>query len=170
MRLPAMKISDCMLKETYSCLPETPLDEAAEVMFRRDCGSIPVLDEEAHVIGMITDRDICMCGMIEGRPLRRLSVSHAMAKEVWSCRPEDSVENAQTIMETHSVSRLPVVDESTKLVGILRLGDIARVATNRRNGPKATELVKTLDLLSTRHDVTGTEAGAIASTTADETN
>ena len=78
---------------------------------------------------MLTDRDICMAAYTQGRPLGEMQVSSAMSRQLFSCRPEDSLAKAEEIMRTNRIRRLPVIDADRHLVGILSLDDIAREAT-----------------------------------------
>jgi CBS domain-containing protein len=94
-------------------------------MWDNDCGCVPVQDTEGRVIGMITDRDICMAAYLQGGSLRALQVSSAMAKQAFTCRGDDTVAQAEAIMREHQVRRLPVLDSNGHLAGILSLNDIA---------------------------------------------
>jgi CBS domain-containing protein len=100
-------------------------------MWEHDCGVVPVLGEgngTARVVGMITDRDICMAAYTQGRRLEEIAVSSAMSREVLSCRPTDALAVALKIMETNKLHRVPVVDQEDRIVGIISLADIAREA------------------------------------------
>ncbi|MEW6268030.1 MAG: CBS domain-containing protein [Thermodesulfobacteriota bacterium] len=121
-----MNVSQIMNPQVRTCRPEDSVLAAAKVMWEGDCGCAPVVDDAGHVVGMITDRDICMSGYLSGRPLGAIKVSEVMSKSVHSCRPEDSTFSAESIMRTNKVRRLPVVDSEEHLVGILSLNDIAR--------------------------------------------
>jgi CBS-domain-containing membrane protein len=83
-----------------------------------------------------TDRDICMCALFLGKPLRELTVSEAMARQVISIRPNDSIAAAERAMQDAQVRRLPVINERGSLVGILSLSDIAREAAREQTSPR----------------------------------
>src|SRR6185369_13648112 len=102
-------------------------------------GCLPVLDTEGHVIGMITDRDICMAALTRGQRLNEIPVSVAMSKEVLSCGPEATLIEAEEIMRSGQVRRLPVIDSAACLVGLVSLNDLARLA-EREIGRKTREL------------------------------
>ena len=123
-----MKVKDLMSKNVGCCYPEDSLNRAAQIMWESDCGVVPVMDRESRVVGMLTDRDLCMAAYTQGRPLREISTALAMSKQVWSCRPEDDLGAAEAMMRAHQVHRLPVTDEQGRAVGILSLGDVAREA------------------------------------------
>jgi CBS domain-containing protein len=100
-------------------------------MWEHDCGVVPVVGEgngTARLVGMLTDRDICMAAYTQGATLRDIPAARAMARQVFSCRPTDSLAVALRIMRTNQVHRLPVVDADDRVVGILSLADVAREA------------------------------------------
>lgn len=149
-----MKAIELMQKEVFTCKPDDTLHEAAGIMLSRDRGSLPVVDEERHVIGMITDRDICMCSMIEGGALSKLPVSRAMSKEVWNVRPEDTLDDVLATMKTHQIRRVPVVDARKKLVGIIGLADLAGAAVDKKKSVPMGQVVQTfLELTHSRGPV-----------------
>ena len=104
------------------------LDAAAGQMWEMDCGCLPVVDAHDRIVGMLTDRDICMHAWTQGRPLRELVVRAAMSAGVVTCRPNDPVSRAERLMQKHQVRRLPVVDAGGHPIGIVSLGDLAREA------------------------------------------
>ena len=125
-----MRIEQLMVKSPQSCRPGHTLSEAAQMMWDHDCGCLPVTegDGSQRVVGMITDRDICMAAQFHGRPLGEIRVRDAMAKDVWACNPGDLPCEAEAIMREARVRRLPVVDEANQLLGLLSLADLAREA------------------------------------------
>jgi CBS domain-containing protein len=133
-----MQVHDVMTKEVQCCVPDDSLERAARYMWDRDCGSLPVCqtasDGDYRTIGMITDRDICMCALFQGRPLAELRVSDAMTKKVISCQPNDELTQAERLMREQRIRRLPVTDAgSGRLQGVISLADVARVATHETN-------------------------------------
>ena len=123
-----MKIDKLIVKTVLSCYPEDDLRVPARAMWEGDCGSIPVVDSWSHVIGMITDRDICMAAYTQGRKLEEIRVQDVMSKGVTSCKTSDSLEQAEELMRRQKVRRLPVVDGDKRLVGLLSIHDIALAA------------------------------------------
>jgi CBS domain-containing protein len=85
---------------------------------------------------MITDRDICMSALFEGKPLRELLVANAMAKQLLTCKADDSISVVEKTMREARIRRLPVVDSEGGLLGIIGLADLAREATRERSGGK----------------------------------
>jgi CBS domain-containing protein len=125
-----MKVEDLMTTDVGACRPFDSVDRSARIMWERDCGAVPVVDQEGRVVAMLTDRDICMAALTQGRPLEEIHVSSAMSRRLWSCRPQDDVKEAEKVMRTHQVRRLPVIDADGKLVGVLSISDLARVAVS----------------------------------------
>jgi CBS domain-containing protein len=127
-----MKVQDLMTREVGACRPFAGADEGARIMWERDCGAVPIVDQEGRVVAMVTDRDLCMAALTQGRTLSEIRVSSAMSRSLWCCRPEDDVAHAEAVMKARKVRRLPVVDAEGKLVGILSLSDLAREAMASR--------------------------------------
>jgi CBS domain-containing protein len=126
-----MKVEQLMTKDPVTCRPQDSLNEAARIFWERDCGCVPVVENGSQVVGMLTDRDICIAAYIDSRPLSEIPASVAMAKVVHACSPQDSVRQAEEIMRRCKVRRLPVTDAG-RLVGILSISDIALEAARER--------------------------------------
>lgn len=122
-----MHVAEIMTREVQTCRPEDSLEDAAQLLWEHDCGCLPVLrgDGSQQVVGLITDRDICMCALFERKPLTALKVSEAMSKQVFACRSVDAVSVAEKMMGGARIRRLPVLDEADSLVGLLSLADLA---------------------------------------------
>lgn len=145
-----MKVKDIMTESPCNVKASQCLNDAACLMWEFDCGCVPVSDAEDNVIGVVTDRDICMAAYTSGLPIASIPVTTAMSKTVFSCTPEDSIERAEEVMRRHQVRRLPVLDTNQKLVGILSLNDIALAYKKRTLGSavKATSVAQTLASVS----------------------
>lgn len=128
-----MIISEIMTSNVIACGPDDSLDKAAMSMWDFDCGAIPVTNEDEQVIGMLTDRDICMAGFTQAKRLDEISVEEAMSWEVYSCLPDDSISEAEDIMRTRQIRRLPVIDLQGRLQGIVSLNDLAREAAREQS-------------------------------------
>jgi CBS domain-containing protein len=120
------RVEDVMTKEVVSCYMDDSLNRAAQIMWERDCGSVPVIDLKARVIGIITDRDACMAAYTQGRGLSDLTVASACSHTVKTCMKDDSLAQAEALMNRAQVHRLPVVDRDGTLVGMLSLSAIVR--------------------------------------------
>lgn len=129
-----MKVEELMTRQVSFCRPDDSLERAARLMWEGDCGCVPVcaMDGANRVTGIITDRDICMSALFQNRPLSELAVSAAMAKQVVTCKPGDTLADAEKILRETRVRRLPVVDDQGALVGIISLADITREAARER--------------------------------------
>lgn len=123
-----MRIEELMSDDVQYCSPDDTLDAAARLMWDNDCGCVPVCtsDGSPRVVGMITDRDICMSALFNGRSLSDLRVSEAMSREVHVCRPADSPVAVERLMRDRQIRRVPVADSSGALLGLISLADLAR--------------------------------------------
>ena len=134
-----MTVDALMTRDAKSCRPEDGLDVPARIMWDNDCGCVPVVDHDYRVVGVITDRDICMATYTRGAPPKALRVSSAMSRSVHACRPEDTVVVAEKIMRMHQVRRLPVTTAGGRLVGIVSINDLAQEAV-REHAPPTREV------------------------------
>jgi CBS domain-containing protein len=126
-----MTIETIMSRRVHHCRPDHTLDFAAARMWEHDCGSLPVCvadDGEPRVIGMLTDRDVCMAALFQGKPLHELKVADAMSRAVSISRPDDRPLDVELLMRERRIRRVPVADDGGALVGIVSLADLARVA------------------------------------------
>ncbi len=124
-----MKVQHVMTKDVRCCRPDDDLASAARLLWTGDCGVLPiVVGEGRRVVGMLTDRDVCMAAWTQGRPLSEIPVEVAMAQDVVTCRPEDDVSEVLARLQARHVRRLPVVDDADQLLGVISLVDIARAA------------------------------------------
>ena len=120
-----MKVEKVMTKEVRFCSPLTNLAEAAEMMWTDGCGILPVVDERSSVIGMITDRDICIALGTRDVNAAALQVKDVSLPKLFSCEPEDDIHKALDQMAAQKVRRLPVIDAKGTLKGILSIDDVA---------------------------------------------
>nr|MDJ0867006.1 CBS domain-containing protein [Myxococcota bacterium] len=141
------RVADLMRTDVRSCTPDDSLREAARSMWEGDCGCVPViaLDGSGRVVGMITDRDVCMAAYTGGGRLAETPVREAMATRVYTCRAEDRVSVAEERMRSAQVRRLPVVDEAGRLQGMLSLADLAEAAAGL--DVREAELARTLEAI-----------------------
>ena len=119
-----MKIKKVMNSKVESCGNDTDLATAARIMAGYDCGALPVL-HSGKVVGMITDRDICVALAVNGQSASSTTVDKIMAIEVYHCSPEDSLKSALRTMRRKRVRRLPVINGDGGLEGILSITDVA---------------------------------------------
>jgi CBS domain-containing protein len=119
-----MKVQDIMTADVRSCRPDSTLAHVASEMWNGDCGTMPVVNDEGKVVGMITDRDICIAAATKHRTLDRIAVREVAAGAVYSCFAGDDIRAALEEMRTRQVRRLPIVDEDGHLKGILSMNDM----------------------------------------------
>jgi CBS domain-containing protein len=131
------KCRDVMTPDPVACEPTDPSRSVARLMKQHDVGAIPVVDSRAskRLVGIVTDRDIVVKVVAEGRQVDEATVSEAMTSNPAACRAEDDVDQALALMAERQVRRMPVVDESGRLVGIISQADVAtRVNRDQRTG------------------------------------
>jgi CBS domain-containing protein len=119
-----MKVKEVMTPNAKACTPTTSLAEAAAFMWENDCGVLPVVTGGGKVVGIITDRDICMSAFINNRNLANIAVEDVISGKVYSVGPKDDVAKALETMRERKVRRLAVIDAEGGLEGILSLNDI----------------------------------------------
>ena len=119
-----MKIKEIMSQNVEVIHPNSMLQEAASKMKTLDVGSLPVCDNR-KLLGILTDRDITVRAVAEGRDPKSTMVSESMTSDIIYCFDDQDVKEAAKMMERHQVRRLPILDRSQQLVGIVSLGDIA---------------------------------------------
>ena len=123
-----MKVKDAMHKGVDWVSPDTPITEIAKLMREHDIGSIPI-GENDRLIGMVTDRDsVCKVVAEDGFDADRKTARDVMTEGVHCCREDDDLAKAVRHMEELKIRRLPVINKSKRMVGILSLGDVGRSA------------------------------------------
>jgi CBS domain-containing protein len=122
-----MLIKDVMTASPTCCKPTDKLDSVAKLMLDHDCGEIPVCDG-TRLVGVITDRDIVCRAVAAGKNPAAFPVSDVMTRDVYTIAQDGKLENALELMETKLVRRLPVVDLSGKIVGIVSQADLVAKA------------------------------------------
>jgi CBS domain-containing protein len=139
-----MKVNEIKNSEVRTCHPNTNLAAASQLMWGSDCGALPVLDDQGQVVGMITDRDICMAVGSRNRPASEITVFDVKPNptELYTCASEDNIQDAMKTMRKQGVRRLPVV-KNGKLNGILCLHDIALNA-KKHNSLSSDDVAETL--------------------------
>lgn len=120
-----MKVTDLMTTDVACVQPSDTIQQAAQIMQSRNVGSVPVCSDK-KVVGMVTDRDICIKAVAKGSSADA-SVQECMTTKVVSCTPETDAHEAADLMANNQIRRLPVCDSSGNLVGICAIGDLATV-------------------------------------------
>lgn len=127
-----MKVKGVFNPDVVSCRPGDNLGEAARIMWDYDCGLVPAVDPGNHVVGVITDRDICIALATRNRYAGETRVDEVMHVQPHTITPDDDLETALDVLKTRQLRRLPVVDRGGKLIGILSLSDLIRHSRERR--------------------------------------
>jgi CBS domain-containing protein len=123
-----MKVKDAMHKGVDWVSPDTPVTELAKLMREHDIGAVPI-GENDRLIGMVTDRDIVCKGLAQdGFDMRGATALDVMTQGIHCCREDDDLAKAVRRMEMLRVRRLPVINKSKRMVGILSLGDVSHSA------------------------------------------
>jgi CBS domain-containing protein len=152
-----MKVQRIMTENVATCSPESSLAAAAGLMWQHDCGIIPVVDGARKVIGIITDRDICMSVAMNHRLASEITVGEVISGQVFACSPDDDISQALGVMQRNRVLRVPVVDEAGRLQGILSMNDVVLRAEEGRekkgDGISYSEVVDTRKVISEHRNV-----------------
>jgi CBS domain-containing protein len=119
-----MKVRDVMTQRATFCRLDTPLSEAADLMWKNGCGFLPVIGEGGNVIGVITDRDVSVAFGTRRRRPSELLAKDVMSSSLFTCTPEDSIACVLTTMRMEGIRRLPVIDREGNLAGILSIDDL----------------------------------------------
>lgn len=127
-----MKVSDIATLNVRSCDADTNLATVASYLWEQDCGVVPVVDETRRVLGVVTDRDICMAAATRPAHVSQIPAKDLMTGKPCTCRLADDARVALRVMTQNGVRRLPVVDEIGRLVGILSLADFIRASRDPR--------------------------------------
>jgi CBS domain-containing protein len=140
---------DVMTSNPTCCLPTDNVAKVAELMKRENIGSVPVIenDQTRKLIGIITDRDLALRIVGEGRDAKSARVEAVMTRKVVACRADDDLQRVLEAMSKHQLRRIPIVNNENKIVGIISQADVA----TRVNQPEKTaEVVKDISQATTK--------------------
>jgi len=135
------KCSDVMTEEVVYCVPGDVVTRVAQLMKTEDIGPVLIVDNEESrkLVGIVTDRDLALKVVADGRDPNTTTVEDVMTRKLITCRADDDVEAALKAMAQYQLRRIPVVDDSMRLVGIISQAD---VATRVAEPEKTAEVVK----------------------------
>jgi CBS domain-containing protein len=121
------KCRDVMTEDLVFCTPGDMVSEVAKMMKREDIGPVLIVDSERSktLVGIVTDRDLAIKVVGEGRDPKNTKVEDVMTRKLVTCHADDNIENAMKAMAQYQLRRIPVVDENMKLVGIISQADVA---------------------------------------------
>lgn len=147
-----MKVRDIMKRDPCVSAPGNDLAKAGMQMAEADCGFLPVIGEEERVVGVITDRDVCLALARRDRRPSEVQVRLVMSGEVYTCRADDDIRRALRTMRERRVRRLPVVDDEGRLHGVLSLDDVVleaqAIETEAFHGPLYADIAQTLKAIN----------------------
>jgi len=135
------KVHEVMTDRPRVVTPETTVSEAAQLMKTDDIGSLPILDGE-QLAGMVTDRDIVIRAIAEGKDPRGMPVREVASRELVTVHADEELSSALQLMASQQVRRLPVVDDDGRLIGILAQADVAVEAKEKDVGEMVEEISK----------------------------
>ncbi len=138
-----MKANEIMTSKPSTTTPDASLQDAARMMKEQDVGLIPVVDGSGSgkLVGVITDRDIAIRVVADGRETKGAKVSEAMSSTPHTCGADDSVDSVMELMGKEQLRRVPIIDESGKLVGIVAQADIVLHAKSDRKTEQTLEKI-----------------------------
>ena len=132
-------ITEVMTSNPRSCETSSTIAEAAKLLKSEDVGSLPIL-EGGRLVGMLTDRDITLRVVAEGKDPRSTTVGEIASKDVVTLDPQQDLDEALRLMGKHQVRRLPVVEEDGRLVGIVAQADVAKGGHDEKTGQVVEEI------------------------------
>jgi CBS domain-containing protein len=120
-----MKCKDIMTRNPTTCAATATAQAAALIMSEEDVGVVPVVDEQDRLMGVVTDRDLCLDVIAGGKNPQEIRIREVLHADLVTCRPEDDIERCLEQMKSHQIRRIPITDEDGRCVGIISQGDIA---------------------------------------------
>ena len=128
-----MKVFEVMTIDAGFCYLEDNLTKAAQIMWERDCGIVPVVDAEKKVIGVITDRDICIAAATRNRPPLCIKAGEMYFRPLKTCAMEDDVKDVLRRMRKYKIKRLCVTNQDKELLGVISITDILLKAGEKKS-------------------------------------
>jgi CBS domain-containing protein len=139
-----MKVEEIMTKNPVCCTADSKLQDVAQMMVKNDCGCIPVVENEENKkpVGMITDRDITIRTVAEGKNPLDLTAGDVMTDQVITVTPDSSVEDCCNKMEDNQIRRIAVIDENGGCCGIVAQADVAIKSTESKTAEVVEKISK----------------------------
>ena len=128
-----MKVRDLMHTGVEIMAPDTPVTKLAKKMREKDIGAIPV-GTNGKLVGMVTDRDITVRAVANGKDISQMTAQDVMTKGVVCCRDTDRVREVLGVMEEKKIRRVPVTDDNDQVIGMVSLGDISKSVSGKAAG------------------------------------
>jgi CBS domain-containing protein len=156
-----MKVQDIMSAVPLTCGAYTNLAEVVQLMWQGDCGIIPIVEDGNRVVGVVTDRDICIAAATRNRAPWEIRAGDVQVQPVVCCHGSDSVQAALRLMREHRVRRLPVVTADGTLQGVISMNDIVLEA-GPNSDVTATEVLDALKAVCAHHHPPATRPAVVA--------
>jgi len=128
------QVRELMTESPRTVPPDASAVDAAKVMQNEDAGVVPIVEDDGRLVGVVTDRDIALRVVAEGREPDSTKVAEIASQNLATVDPQQDIDEALRLMAEHQVRRLPVVEEDGRLVGILAQADVARHLDVSRTG------------------------------------
>jgi len=121
------KCSEVMTKDPVVCLPNDLVSTVAQVMKKEDVGPVPIVEnwQTKKLVGMVTDRDLAVKMVGEGRDIKTTKAEEVMSRGIVTCHAEDDLQMALDAMSENQLRRIPVVDGKDGIIGIISQADVA---------------------------------------------
>jgi CBS domain-containing protein len=156
----AMKVQEIMVSKPLTCGPQTNLAEVANLMWKGDCGIVPITDNAGKLLGVITDRDICIAASTQGKAPSHMNAGELPHGDLYTCRAEDDARAALNLMRERRVRRVPVTGADGTLQGIVSINDIVLAAGGKADVSAADVLDTFKGICAHRPPLTARAAGA----------
>ena len=144
-----MTVKSLMTSKPSTCTRATNLAEAGALMLAADCGILPVVDDEGKLVGVVTDRDICIALATRNALASQLTVGDVAHTRVFTCGPDDDVQSALATMKQHHIRRLPVEGFAGTVAGIISMNDILLAAGKK--GVGSADIIDTFQAICAHH-------------------
>ena len=150
-----MRVSEVMAHPAITCPVDTALDAPARLMWEFDCGIILVVGDDGRLVGVVTDRDICLGAYMHHQPLNLIPLGKVMSRPVISVHEGDDLTAAEHVLRDNRIRRLPVTDDQGRPVGVVSLHDVARTAVRTGRADHDREIVETVAAVSSSRESEG---------------
>lgn len=149
-----MRVKELMTSNAKTCGEDTDLATVANIMWVGDCGIVPVVNEARRLVGVVTDRDICIASATRAQSPANIRARDVMARDVSTCRQDDDVRTALAVLKDRRVRRLPVINGEEQVIGLLSISDLVARADHRRDADvPGDQLLDTLKAIGTHRAV-----------------
>lgn len=147
-----MKVQDVMTNDVVFCAPKENLATVAGIMMRRDCGVVPIVDADNRVVGIITERDVCIAAASRNIKPANIKAEEFCSEKIVSCRADEKIKTVLKKMRKNQIKRLPVISQDGYLIGIISITDVLLVTKKDKSLRK--KVISTLTAISKPRPIT----------------